>query len=106
VHWHIRLAQTIRLSPGSLSAEALLDKRHLIVLPGVLVAGLFIWIDSLVRAWRERDLPSIGIAAWNTFAQVHNTYAAVEGVGGAAKSVGSLFSSADPDDIKGTALRP
>jgi hypothetical protein len=35
---------------------------------------------------------------------VHNTYAAVRGVGGAAKSVGSLFSSTDPDNIKGAAI--
>jgi hypothetical protein len=84
--------------------DAALSLGYLIVIPGVLFSGLFIWIDSLVHAWRERDLPGIGIAAWNTYAQVHNTYAAVEGVGGAAKSVGSLFSSADPDDIKGAAI--
>jgi len=84
--------------------EAAMSLGYLIVVPGMLISGLFIWIESLVRAWRQRDLPSIGIAAWNTFAQVHNTYAAVEGVGGAAKSVGSLFSSADPDDLKGAAV--
>lgn len=84
--------------------EATVSLGYLILLPGALISGLFIWIDSLVRGWRQRDLPSIGIAAWNTFAQVHNTYAAVKGVGGAAKSVGSLFGSADPDDIKGAAI--
>jgi len=97
----------IAQSSGHLTAQqvdAALSLGYLIVVPGVLVSGLFIWIDSLVRAWRERDLPSIGIAAWNTFAEVHNAYAAVEGIGGAAKSVGSLFSSADPDDLKGAAI--
>jgi cellobiose-specific phosphotransferase system component IIC len=104
---YVLIVALLAHSGGYLTAQqtdAAMSLGYLIVLPGVLVAGLFIWIDSLVRAWRERDLPSIGIAAWNTFAQVHNTYAAVEGVGGAAKSVGSLFSSADPDDIKGTAV--
>jgi hypothetical protein len=84
--------------------EATISLGYLILLPGALISGLFIWIDSFICAWRTRDLPSIGIAAWNTFAQVHNTYAAVRGVGGAAKSVGSLFSSTAPDNIKGAAI--
>jgi hypothetical protein len=77
---------------------------YLVVIPGVLISGSFIWIDSLVQAWRRRDLPSIGIAAWNTFAEVSNVAAAVQGVGGAAKSVGSLFTKADPDEVKGAAI--
>ncbi|HZT87826.1 MAG TPA: hypothetical protein VFA12_07640 [Stellaceae bacterium] len=84
--------------------DAALSLGYLIVIPGVLFSGLFIWIDSLVVAWRQRDLPSMGVAAWNTFAQAYNTYSAIEGVGGAAKSVGSLFSDVDADDIKGVAV--
>ncbi len=84
--------------------DATISLGYLLLLPGALISGLFIWINSLILAWRKRDLPSIGIAAWNTFAQVHNTYAAIRGVGGAAKSVGSLFRSTDPDDIKRAAI--
>jgi hypothetical protein len=84
--------------------ERTISLGYLILLPGILMSGLFIWIDSAVRAWRQRDLPSIGIAAWNTFAQVHNVYAAVKGIRGASKSVASLFRSADVDDIKGAAV--
>jgi hypothetical protein len=104
---YVLIVALLAHSGGYLTAQqtgAAMSLGYLFVLPGILVAGLFIWIDSLVRAWRERDLPSIGIAAWNTFAQVHNTYAAVEGLGGAAKSVGSLFSSAGSDDTNGTAV--
>jgi hypothetical protein len=84
--------------------DATISLGYLLLLPGALISGLFIWIDSLILAWRKRYLPSIGIAAWNTFAQVHNTYAAIRGVGGAAKSVGSLFRDTDPDDIRRAAI--
>ena len=84
--------------------DATLSLGYLIVIPGILLSGTFIWIDSLVQAWRRRDLPSVGVAAWNTFAEVHNAYSAVSGIGGALKSVGSMFKGADSDDVKGAAV--
>jgi len=84
--------------------QAAISLGYLVVIPGILVSGTFIWINSLVEAWRRRDLPSIGIAAWNTFAEASNVASAVQGVGGAAKSVGALFTKADPDDPKGAAI--
>lgn len=80
--------------------DAAISLGYLVVIPGMLVSGLFIWIDSLVVAWRRRDLPSIGTAAWNTFAEIHNAYSAVSGIGSALKSVGGLFSDADEDEAK------
>ena len=64
---------------------------YLIIIPGVLFSGLMIWIDSLVQAWRRRDLASMGIAGWNTFAQIHNTYSAMRGVPEAIGSVTEFF---------------
>jgi hypothetical protein len=61
---------------------------YLIIIPGILFSGFMIWIDSLVQAWRRRDLPSIGTAAWNTFAQVHNSYRAMRGV---PEAIGTVF---------------
>jgi hypothetical protein len=84
--------------------QAAIALGYLIVVPGILISGSFIWIDSLVQAWRRRDLPSIGTAAWNTFAEVSNVASAVQGVGSSAKSVGSLFTEPDPDDVKGAAV--
>jgi hypothetical protein len=86
------------------TAEATLSLGYLIVIPGILFSGTFIWIDSVVQAWRQRDLPTMATAAWNTFAEIHNAYSAVEGVSAAFKSVGSMFKSADADDIKGAAI--
>lgn len=80
--------------------DAAVSLGYIVVAPGILFSGFFIWIDSLVTAWRQRDLPSMAVATWNTFAQIHNTYEAVSGIGSAFKSVGSLFSGADEDDLK------
>lgn len=77
---------------------------YLIIIPGVLFSGLMIWIDSLVQAWSRRDLPSMGAAAWNTFAQAHNTYSAMEGIPEALGQVGKLFSSKGDDKGKGLVL--
>jgi hypothetical protein len=86
------------------TTKATIDLAYVVLFPGLFISGTFIWIESLVIAWRQRDLPSIAVASWNTFAEIHNAYSAVEGMGGAVKSLGSLFSVADDDDIKGVAL--
>lgn len=65
---------------------------YLIIIPGILFSGLMIWVDSVVKAWRRRDLASMGTAAWNTFAQAHNTYNAMRGMPEVFESIGKLFS--------------
>jgi len=64
---------------------------YIIIIPGLLFSGLMIWVDSLVQAWRRRDLPSMGVAAWNTYAQIHNTYSAMRGVPEAIESISKFF---------------
>jgi hypothetical protein len=73
---------------------------YLILLPGFIVGGTVLWIASLVVAWRRRDLPGMGVAAWNTFAEASNLYGSVSGVSGAFKSIGSPASDADEDEAK------
>lgn len=65
----------------------------LIIIPA-LGTGFILMIFSWIVAWRERDLLSMGTAAWNTFAQFHNMYQAIDGIGEAFKGVGSLFEDA------------
>ena len=84
--------------------QAAVNLGYVIIFPGLFISGTFIWIDSLVQAWRRRDLPSIATAAWNTFAEIHNAYSAIDGMGDALKSVGSLFSDSDEDDVTGVAV--
>jgi uncharacterized membrane protein (DUF485 family) len=64
---------------------------YIVLVPGFLFAGFFIWVDSMIQAYQRRDFASIGTAAWNTFAQIHNTYGAMKGMPEAFKSVGKAF---------------
>jgi len=75
---------------------------YLVILPGILFSGFAIWIDSLVQAWRRRDMVSMGVAAWNTFAQITNTVSAFRDVPMAFKEVGKLFSGGG--DARGKAV--
>ena len=84
--------------------RAVVDVGYVVLFPGLFISGTFIWIDSLVQAWRRRDLPSMATATWNTFAEVHNAYSAIDGMGDAMKSFGSLFSDTDEDTAKGVAV--
>ncbi len=86
------------------SIQAGFSLGYLIIIPGVLISGLMIWINSLIEAWRHRDLPSAGIAGWNTFAQVHNTYRAIEGIPEALRSVKGFFGGKGGKDKGGMIL--
>ena len=81
-----------------------------IVFP-VIGAGLAITIESWVAAYRDASLLRLSNAAWNTFAQIHNTYNAVTGMGQAFQNVASFFSGSsrgrsdsDKDDRAGVLI--
>lgn len=57
-------------------------------------AGLAITVESWVAVYRDASLLRLGNAAWNTFAQIHNTARAVESMGGAFSAVSDAFNSA------------
>jgi hypothetical protein len=73
------------------SIQAVLNLGYVVIILPVLGSGIAIWIDSVTTAYRRRDLGSIGTAAWNTFAQAHNTYSALTNLGPILKSLGSFF---------------
>jgi len=80
---------------------------YILIIPAVLISGLMIMLDSWARAYRMRTIGSIGSAAWNTYAQIHNTYHAIKDLDRAFASVmktleGSSESSS-PGDKKGGA---
>lgn len=77
---------------------------YLVLIPGILLSGLVIWVHSLVAAWRRRDLPSMGVAAWNSYAQVHNTMNAMRGMPEAFNAVKSFFSGRGDARAKGAGL--
>ena len=66
---------------------------YLTIIFPVLGTGLMITIKSWIAAYRNHSLINLGLAAYNTFAQVHNTMGAINGVGPALSSVGKMFAS-------------
>jgi len=65
---------------------------YIVLAPAICLSGLFIWIDSLIMAWKERTFTSMAVAGWNTYAQLHNTYEVFTHMGPAFENVGSFFS--------------
>jgi len=82
---------------------------YIIIIPGVLFSGLMITVDSWATAYREGGIMNYGVAAYNTYAQIHNTYNAITTFGEAFGNVTSFFSSSgsssdDDDDSGGAAI--
>ncbi len=71
--------------------QATLELGYVIIILPILGSGLAIWMDSLTTAWRRRDMRSIGVAGWNTFAMAHNTYSAAKTLPGIFKHLGEVF---------------
>jgi hypothetical protein len=74
-----------------------LDLWYLTIIFPTIGAGLAITVESWVAAYRDASLLRLSNAAWNTFAQIHNTANAVENVEGALNAVHDSFIS-DADD--------
>jgi hypothetical protein len=70
---------------------------YVLLIPGILFSGLMITVDSWAQAYRQRTLASIGTAAYNTFAQIHNTYNAIRGFGQAFRGLADFFGGGRSD---------
>jgi hypothetical protein len=77
-----------------------LNLGYLLLIPGILLAGLVITLDSWARAFRRGGFLNYGIAIYNTYAQVHNTYRAITGFGDAFESVSDFFGGEGRSDRK------
>jgi hypothetical protein len=73
--------------------DLMMNMNYLLVIFPILGSGFIITIHSWIAAYRERDLTSMGTAAYNTFAMSYDTYQAFDGIGSAFGSV--------LDDLKG-----
>jgi hypothetical protein len=74
-------------------AHALVSLGHLIIILPVLGSGLGLTVHSWAEFGRRRTVGSGLTAAWNTFAQVHNTSQAIEGIPRALEGAGRAFKS-------------
>lgn len=68
-----------------------LQMGYLALIPGILASGMVITLDSWARTYRRRTIGNIGRTAWNTYAQIHNTYNAIGDIDTAFGSVVDSF---------------
>ncbi|HVI40861.1 MAG TPA: hypothetical protein VM577_09390 [Anaerovoracaceae bacterium] len=74
---------------------------YLIVAIPLIGTGLLITVQSWITAWRERSFKNMGVAAYNTFAEVSDLYHAFSDIPKAFKEVMSFTSDwGDDDDLK------
>jgi len=71
--------------------EVGLDLGYILIIPGILFSGLMITVDSWARAFRTRKILDFGVAGYNSFAQIYNTYHAIQGIGPAFGKVFEAF---------------
>lgn len=94
------------------TVHAAVNLGYVLLIPGVIIAGGAITLDSWARAYRNRTIQDIGIAAWNSYAEYHNTFHAINNIGKSfsyvtktGKSSSSSSSSGDSNgDGKGWAI--
>lgn len=72
-----------------------------LVIP-LLGTGLYITINSWIEASREQSLSNMGLAGWNTFATIYNTYGAIQTIGPAFETakqgLSDMFSDNDGEE--------
>ncbi len=74
--------------------QATVNLWYVTIIFPALGTGLIITIESWIVAYRERSLKNLGVAAYNTFAQAHNTMSAINDFMPALRSVGEMFGKA------------
>lgn len=82
-------------SPESL--RAFFDLGYLVIIFPILGSGLAITVETWRHFARTKDrgVGDYAITGWNTFAQVHNTYSAVQALPGVFENLGSFFGKGD-----------
>jgi hypothetical protein len=79
---------------------------YIVLIPGILSSGMVITLDSWARTYRQTTLLNLGRTAWNTYAQIHNTFNAIGDMDKAFGSVieGLSSKSSGSSDKKGGAV--
>jgi hypothetical protein len=75
--------------------ELLWEMGYAIVIFPILGSGLAIWADSLKQAYKNRDMLSVGVAGYNTFAMAHNAYEAAEFLPTVFEKIGNSLEDSD-----------
>lgn len=83
--------------------QAFYDLGYLVIILPILGSGLAITVQTwrYFARQRHRTAGDYAITGWNTFAQVHNTYEAIQNVPSVVGRLGDFFGSSDSEDGKG-----
>lgn len=73
---------------------------YVVIIPGVLISGLAIGLQSWAVAYRERSLASVGTAGWNTFANIYNLSGAIRTMPKAFEGIGKIFGSSKNNKLQ------
>ncbi len=100
--WDILLLAALVLrSTGVMThaqVELFIDTGYVLVVPGFLFSGYAIMFQSWATAYRNHSVPNMAAAAYNTFANVHNTYNAIDSFPKASASVFKAFAGGGGKD--------
>lgn len=80
--------------------ELLFNIGYMLVIFPILGSGMGIWLDSVKQAYKNRDGMSIGVAGYNTFAQVYNTYEAAKFIPSVLSKIGKTLDETDDAKTK------
>jgi len=93
--WNILvLTGTVLKALGTVTsdqANLLFQIGYVVLVPGFLFSGYAIMFQSWANAYRNHSVPNMGVAAYNTFANIHNTFNAIDNFPKAFGSISSAF---------------
>lgn len=77
--------------------QGMMELGYLVIIGPVIGSGIGITISSWRDFKREKSLLHGGVAAYNTYAQIHNTVEAIRVIPGIVGDLGNLFKSDDDE---------
>lgn len=80
------------------SGAIMMKLTYVMIIVPVLGAGMIITVHSWIEAWKSRRLLDVGIAGFNTYAQVSNAADAVKNMGPMLGDIFDFFKSSDDDE--------
>jgi hypothetical protein len=78
-----------KITPDQL--ELFFNAGYVILAPAILFSGYAIMFQSWANAYRNHTVPNLGIAAYNTYANIHNTFNVIDNFPKALGSVAKAF---------------
>lgn len=98
-HWDVTDKETGLVHPflQPETAEMVFKLGYVVIIGPILGSGLAITIDTWAHFYRNRTLGNGALTAYNTYAQIYNTYQAVSYVPGFLGDIGDFFKSKDKD---------